>query len=239
MLKTIYCYTVAGLYLIVTLPFLWRVKYLDKHDRIHERDSMTNRVVKNIAVFFFRSTGSTIKVTGADNIPKDQAVLIVSNHQGHMDNLIIVGFIDIPKGFVSIVSVLKYPIVSIWMKYINSIFIDRDNLRQTYACIEEGVRILKQGHSMTIFPEGKVSDCDTVGEFKKGCLKLAIKAGVPILPVTIKGSYKIMSKYGKGIKAAAVECIISKPVITAGLTKDEEKKLIDVVRDAIVKNIQD
>ena len=239
MLKTIYCYIVAGLYLFVTLPLLWRVKYLGKHDRIHERDSIANRFIKNMAAFFFRSTGSTIKMVGVDNIPKDKAVLIVSNHQGHMDNMIIAGFIDIPKGFVSIVSVLKYPIINIWMKYINSIFIDRDDLRQTYTCIEEGVRILKQGHSMTIFPEGKVSGCATVGEFKKGCLKLAIKAGVPILPVTIKGSYKIMSKYGKEIKAATVECIISKPVETVGLTKDEEKKLIDVVRDTIVKNIED
>jgi len=198
---------------------------------------LADKFTRSFAKLLFFLSGSTIRVVGKENIPKGQPVLFVSNHQSHMDSVIIHGFIDIPKGFISIVEVKKLPILRTWMKYIKCVFMDRSNSRQVFMCIEQSIGLLKQGHSMVIYPEGRLSDGETVVEFKNGCLRIAIKAGVPIVPITIRGSHKVMTKNGSRIKPAAIECIISEPIHTKDIGKDEEKNLVKNVRDIIISNI--
>jgi len=237
MFRTFFWYVLGWAYLIITLPVLLRVKYLEKHNRNNKKDYLAYKFTRGFAKFLFYLTGSTIKISGKENIPKSGAVLFVSNHQSHIDNVIIHGFVDVPKGFISIVEVKKIPILSTWMKYMKCVFMDRSDLRQTLICINQGIEFLKQGHSMVIYPEGKLSEGQTVGEFKNGCLKLAIKAGVPIVPIIIRSSYKVMTKDGSRIKSAEVECIISKPVPTNTIKKDDEKELVNMIRDIIIENI--
>jgi 1-acyl-sn-glycerol-3-phosphate acyltransferase len=230
-------YTMGWGYFVITLPVLARVKYLEKRGRLVERDNLADRFTMHISRVLFKLTGSNILIKGEENLPKDRPVLIVSNHQGHMDSAIIHGFINIPKGFVSIVEVNKFPILRTWMQYMRCIFLDRSDPRQSLECIHKGIQFLNEGHSMVIFPEGKLSDCDEADEFKTGSLRLALKAGVPIIPVTIKGSYRIMSKTGKVIKSAYVECCISKQIETSHIDKNGEKDLMKLVRDTIIENL--
>jgi 1-acyl-sn-glycerol-3-phosphate acyltransferase len=112
------------------------------------------------------------------------------------------------------------------------VFMDRNDIRQSVQAINEGVDLLKQGYSMVIFPEGTRSKGETMGEFKQGSFKLATKAGVPIVPVAIKGSYKMMEEKGF-IRPASVEVIISKPISTEGLTREELQQLPDRVKEII------
>jgi 1-acyl-sn-glycerol-3-phosphate acyltransferase len=76
-----------------------------------------------------------------------------------------------------------------------------------------------------------------MGEFKPGSLRIAIKANVPIVPLTIKGSYKLMEENGFVIKPADVEIVISEPIETAGLTKEQTNELNEKVRAIIAGNL--
>jgi 1-acyl-sn-glycerol-3-phosphate acyltransferase len=96
---------------------------------------------------------------------------------------------------------------------------------------------LKKGYSMVIFPEGTRSRGKTMGEFKAGSLRIAIKANVPIVPVTINGSYKLMEERGFIIKPAEVEIVISEPIETAGLTKEQTNELHEKVLAVITSNL--
>ena len=117
---------------------------------------------------------------------------------------------------------------------------DRNDLRQSLKCINEGIETLKSGHSMVIFPEGKFSDEGTVSEFKPGSLKMAIKAGVPIVPITIRGSEKIMNRnILNKIRPAKVEVIISKPIYTGDIKSKDERELAVSIRNLIVDNLVD
>ncbi len=115
----------------------------------------------------------------------------------------------------------------------NCVFMDRSNPRAGLKAIQEGVAHLKEGYSQVIFPEGSRSRGEQMGEFKPGSFKLATKARVPIVPVTINGSYNIMESHGWTIKPAVVEVSISQPIPTAGLTKEEIDELPDKVRHII------
>ena len=77
--------------------------------------------------------GAKVNVIGLENLPKDQTVLFVSNHQSNFDIPLLLSSIDIPKGFIAKKELENWPIISTWMKYINCIFMDRDNLRKSAA----------------------------------------------------------------------------------------------------------
>lgn len=236
-IRTIIWYSIGWAYLVLTYPVLLRVKYLNIRNNNEKRDKLAFRSTTILAKLLFYVTGSKIKIIGLDNIPADEAVLFVSNHQGHMDSVIIHAFINKPKGFISIVEAFKFPILSTWMKYMKCVFIDRNDARQSLECINQGIDNLKNNHSMVVFPEGKLSNSKTVGEFNRGWLKLATKSGVPIVPITIKNSYKILSNNGSKVSAGLVECIISKPIYINSLKKRDEIEFINNLRAIIQKNL--
>jgi 1-acyl-sn-glycerol-3-phosphate acyltransferase len=237
MLKTFFWYFRSWAYIVLTLPVLLRVIYLDRRGRTEEMDALTDRYTMKAARRLFKFTGSTVRVIGLENVPAGFPVLFVSNHQSHVDNIVIHGFINARKGFVSIVEVLSIPILSTMMKYMKCVFIDRSDIRQTLGCMETAVETLKAGRSMVIFPEGRINEDGVLSEFKKGCLKLAVRAGVPIVPVTLKNTARVMNKDGSRIFAADVECIISPPVDASVSGRADEAKLIERVRKIIGDNL--
>lgn len=225
------------LYQLFLYPRLLYVKILDKNKRYKERDEIVYKTVSRWARSLVKLTGSRISVTGQENIPKSGPVVFMSNHQGNFDIPIMMGYIDTPKAFISKIEIQKIPLVSTWMKYMNCVFMDRKDIRQSVESINKSVAYIKQGYSFVIFPEGTRSKGDFMGDFKQGSFKLAIKAGVPIVPVTIKGSYKIMEENGFMIKPASVQVIISQPIDTKVLTKEEAKDLPQVVKNIISANL--
>jgi 1-acyl-sn-glycerol-3-phosphate acyltransferase len=141
------------------------------------------------------------------------------------------------KGFIAKKEIQKLPIISSWMRNLKCVFMDRKNIRQAVEAINEGVEILKQGYSTVIFPEGTRSRSDNMGEFKAGSFKLATKSGAPIIPVTIKGSYKLFEANGRMVKPADVEVIVSPPVQTANLSREEVNILPERVKEIIESNL--
>lgn len=166
---------------------------------------------------------------GLENIPKNQTVLFVSNHQSNFDIPLLMGAIDIPKGFIAKKELEKWPIISTWMKYLNCIFMDRDNLRKSAQSIVEGINLLKGGYSMVIFPEGTRSKGKPVEEFKAGSFKLATKSKCPIIPLTINGTYKLLEGNNNRVKGASIELVIHPPIYVSSLNKDELEVLPETV----------
>jgi 1-acyl-sn-glycerol-3-phosphate acyltransferase len=238
MLRTIIWFLHFWGYLILIMPSLLKVRALHRAKKIEMRDREVDRIVKKWARSMVNFSGSKVIVTGGEHIPPRGGVVFISNHQGNFDIPILLGFIDKPKAFIAKKELKKFPLISSWMYYMNCVFMDRSSARAGLKAIQEGVAFLKQGYSQIIFPEGTRSWGDQLGEFKPGSFKLATKAEVPIVPVTIKGSYNIMEANGGLIKPAVVEVFISEPVPTIGLSKKEVEQLPEKVRNIIALQLQ-
>ncbi|MCT4563419.1 MAG: 1-acyl-sn-glycerol-3-phosphate acyltransferase [Maledivibacter sp.] len=223
--------------ILVITPYLITLKSLDKQDRIDERDELAYDISRKWGYNLIKASGSKIKVIGQENIPKDQAVLFVSNHQSYLDIPVLLGYIDKPKSFIAKAELSKYPLFSTWMKAMRCIFIDRSDVRQSLRAIKEGIKLLKNGYSLVIFPEGTRSKDGNLMEFKQGSLKLATKSGVPIMPVTINGTKDIMTRGTLFIKPTDVEIIISKPIFMDEETAKDSKALNERVRNIISENL--
>lgn len=185
---------------------------------VEEKDTIIHQKPKHWAKTLVKLTGSNIEVVGQEKIPNGP-VLFVSNHQGNFDVPILIGFLEKPLGFISKVEVKKIPFIPRWMEAMNCVFIDRADRRKAVQSIRDGIETLKKGHSLVIFPEGTRSKGDVMGEFKKGGLRLATDSKVPVVPITISGSYKIMEESKFGFQAAKVKVTVHDPIF---LPQDEK-----------------
>lgn len=179
--------------------------------------------------------GSNLTVHGKENLPKEGPVVFIGNHQGYADIIAYCAALgSIAFGFIAKDDLGKIPIYGKWILRIRSIFIHRDNPRSALTAIEEGIALIEKGFSFMIFPEGTRSKGGEVAEFKRGAFKLATKPGVPIIPVSINGSYRMFEETGV-FKGAKIDVIVHPAIETKGLDRAAEKQLTQDV-EHIVKS---
>lgn len=237
MLRTIIWFIKFWLYQLRALLFWPEIKKIQQTKGIQAGKQYIHQVAGIWARKMVENTGSTIVLKGLELIPTDKAVLYVSNHQANFDIPILLGYLPKEKGFVAKIELQKLPLVHNWMKALNCVFLNRKSPRKSLETIQEIIKLLKTGHSMIIFPEGTRSKSAKLKDFKKGSLKVAQKAQVPIVPITINGSYKIMGANGFLIKPAKVEVIVGQPIYPESLTAEEKDNLAHYVQQKIAANL--
>ncbi|WP_061320298.1 lysophospholipid acyltransferase family protein [Clostridium botulinum] len=236
-MKSLIFYLGFALYMLLSLLRIIKLKHLKRKGNKEEIDRYINKSVVGWAKFIVNGIGIKINKKGLENVP-DGPCLFVGNHQGLLDVPVIVSSLDRYVGFVAKKEMLKLKILTYWMKEMKCVFMDRQNVRAAVKTINEGVENLKNGYSMLIFPEGTRSRGENLGEFKKGSMKLGIKAGVPIVPIAIDGTYNVLEANGKKIKAADVDLIICPPIYPNELSKEEQNNLSVTIRDVIQKELE-
>ena len=206
---------------------------------MHTRHVCSLKIVQIAFKIVLFLSGVKLVVKGLENVPKDQAVLYVGNHRGFFD--IVTSYTLVPNltGFVSKKEVKKVPFLNIWMMLVNCLFIDRDNVREAMKTILEGIKRLKNGISIFIFPEGTRSIDGTMAPFKEGSLKMATKAGVPIQPVAFFGTSAILEDHFPRIRKGTVTVQFAKPVYHEQLEKDDQKHVGAYTQKIIQKMLDD
>lgn len=237
MFRTIIWFINFAFSLIFTIPGLIKLKYFSSSISAEERTAYIIKKTSNWARLQINMNGAKIHVIGAENVPKDGAVLFISNHQSDFDIPIFMSCIDKPKGFIAKIEIDKIPLLRTWMRHLRCVFMDRSSLRKSAEAIAEGIKILKSGYSLVIFPEGTRSKTGKIGEFKQGSFKLATKAKVPIVPVTLKNTRMLFEGCGYRMTPAEVEVIIHAPIETADLEKEEAALLPERVKAIIEESL--
>lgn len=233
MLRTILWYLKFVFGLIMQIPNLKKAEKIKLTQGEEEYNDFVYTTVSSWAMKRIKDSGAKITVHNQERIPTDKNVLFISNHQSDFDIAIFLAMVKKQKGFIAKIELEKVPILGTWMKSINCVFMDRKDLKQSLETILKGIKLLKEGKSLVVFPEGTRSKSDTMGDFKAGSFKLATKSKVPIIPVTICGSYKIMEGNKYKIKPASVDVYIHEPIYTDALTKDELSALPETVKTII------
>jgi 1-acyl-sn-glycerol-3-phosphate acyltransferase len=237
MLRSIWFYAFLFISTVLTaIPLcLWHI--LGWFGRREEQKRLSHYISYHWARGLVIASGVEVQVTGLEKVPRKGPVLFVSNHQSNFDFALLLGYINKPKGFVAKVELAKIPVISLWMRIIGCVFMDRKDIRQSLKVMNQAAEIIKAGQSLVIFPEGTRSRSEKVAEFKKGSLRLADKAGVPIVPVTVSGTYKVLEANKGFIKPDTVKLIISEPIYYQQLSKEDKDRIHELVRDRIVQNM--
>lgn len=203
--------------------------------RLHKtKKRLVTFLSKNWARMVVMLTGSRVVVEGAENFPKDKAFCVVSNHQGDFDIPVIMSIVPDCIAFVAKKELKKLPIIGWWMTSIGVVFLDRSSNRKAVTTFNTAAQKIKNGHPMVIFPEGTRSKSDHISTFKKGSLKLAMKAESLIVPITLDGTYKLLeANRGPIVKGHSIRVVVHPPVALAELSKEQKEALAPQLENQI------
>ena len=183
-------------------------------------------------------SGVKLTVKGEENILKDQPALYVFNHRGFFDILACYTIAPYPTAFVSKIEIEKIPMVSLWMKYMNCLFLDRDDIKQGMKTIMEGIELLKNGTSIYIAPEGTRNKGEELLEFHDASFKLADKSKSPVVPVAISNTDEVFEKHLPWIHSQHVIIEYCTPIYMEDMDKKEKKRIGETVRQMIAEKLK-
>ena len=222
-------------FLVLGYPLLAAQNSLGMKD-VDARNRESLKIVQFMFRLILKVAGVQVTVKGEENIPKDQAVLYVGNHRSYFD--ILVGYTTVPglMGFVAKKEMLGYPLLRSWMKNVNCLFLDRENLKEGLKTILEGIEHVKSGISVWIFPEGTRNRNEDIREllpFKEGSLKIAEKSGCPVVPVAMVGTAEVFEKHMPFIRSSKVTVFYGKPFYIKELSPEDRKHSGAYTREVI------
>ncbi|PAP76463.1 lysophospholipid acyltransferase family protein [Rubrivirga marina] len=197
-------------------------------------------------------TGRTFRVMGSwvtklnpawhvDVGPVDTAALhppyvVVSNHQSQAD-IPVISLLPWEMKWVAKKELFDLPVMGWLMKLAGDIAVDRKDPQSRSTVLARATRVLRRGTSVMFFPEGTRSRDGRVKGFHDGAFRLAIEAGVPVLPVAIDGTMNALPKHGWQFSRADVRLAVLRPVPTEGLAPNDVDALRDHVRQRIVEQV--
>jgi 1-acyl-sn-glycerol-3-phosphate acyltransferase len=158
--------------------------------------SVTYRLAQGWARMMLFFSGSSVEVSGRENIPPEGGICFVGNHCSVVDILLVLGYAGRPTGFIAKQELLAIPLLNVWILLLGGLFLDRQKVRRAVKTIQSGVEKIKNGYAMIIFPEGHRSRGQGLLPFHSGSFKLATQSGCPIVPVAITGTWEMYEKTG-------------------------------------------
>jgi 1-acyl-sn-glycerol-3-phosphate acyltransferase len=218
MVRTLFIAVFLSLYIIVVgIPLLvWTV--ISKNP-----NAIYWAGVKGV-MFFVRSVGVKVEVSGKERIPAG-ACLFVANHTSSADAPAVVGAIPRRIAILLKKSLFAYPIVGQAFKVAHFIPVERGNHESAVASLEKATEAMKEGQSFLIYPEGTRSNDGRLGDFKRGAVVMAIKAGVPIVPMVCAGAHKVMAKRSLTIRPGVITVEFLEPIDASQYSFEQREEL--------------
>lgn len=178
-----------------------------------------------------------IEVKGLENLYTDRAQLICANHQSLFDILMLDSILPIQFRFIVKKELYAIPILGLCLKFEQHVLLDRKNRRKGLESIKKAGDLISRGKSVVVFPEGTRSTDGQIKKFRKGSLLIVSNTKAPIVPLTINGSFGIMSKKSFRLHPGKVKIVISPPIKTEDLTRSEQKELSEKVRKIVIEGM--
>jgi 1-acyl-sn-glycerol-3-phosphate acyltransferase len=172
-----------------------------------------------------------VKVVGLEHLVPGQAYVFAANHRSNFDIFVLISVLPGRFLWVAKKSLFEVPVLGLALARMGSISVDRSNLRSAVQSLDRATAIVKSGVSMIIFPEGTRAMSRELLPFKKGVFIMAMKAGQPIVPVSISGTRFIQPRETIRVRPGPIKVVISPPIMPTASRRKED--LMEAVRQAM------
>jgi len=183
--------------------------------------------------WIFRSCGVRVIAEGLEHIERTQPYVFMSNHQSVLDIGALVLTLPVSWRFVAKRELTWVPFFGWALGLSDQIVIDRSDRTKSVRSLKRAAERVRGGLNVIVFPEGTRSPTGRMRELKSGGFHLAIEAQVPILPVTVSGSFHLIPKRSLKVHGGTIKVVYGAPIPTRGLGLEERHALKDGVREAI------
>lgn len=164
------------------------------------------------------------------------ACIFMSNHQSYLDILLLLGYLPGFFSFIAKKELFSIPFLGWYIRGAGHIFIEREDSVKSLDALKKSLQRLKAGIPIIVFPEGTRGNEGEMLPFKRGGFLIAAQAGVPIVPIRIRGTSKILPRGSVWVRSGPVSIHIGKQIDVqnmSGNKKEREKQLMESVRNAI------
>ena len=221
--RTVLAWTVGILLTIVVIPPGLVVLALDPFKQ---------RLVRPVVNFWGRSIMRLcfipVRVEGIDYLEGGELrnAVFAANHQSLMDIFLLLGYLPRRVGFLAKKQTLWIPVIGQLMLMLGHIHVDRSNPRRSLKSVRKCIKAVGRDRSIAIFPEGTRTRDGKMLPFKTGSIKIALRTGAPIVPLTICGTFNVMRRGTFLVRPHPVVLRIGEPIETAGLEKGDMRDLV-------------
>lgn len=180
-----------------------------------------------------------VEVTGHENIDHHQSYVFVANHQGAMDIFLIYGYLGRNFKWMMKKSLRRMPLVGVACEKARHIFVDKSGPKAIKDTIEKARTTLQGGTSLVVFPEGSRSFTGHMGFFRKGAFQLADDLQLPVVPITIDGSFDVLTRMA-GINFVhwhKMRLVIHHPIYPTSHSHEDIKQTMDEAYRVIMADL--
>ena len=178
-----------------------------------------------------------VKTEGKELIDAKQSYVFLANHQGYFDIFLTYGYLGHNFKWMMKEYLHKIPFVGFACRASGQIFVDDTRAGITKA-VEQSRKTLQRGMSMVIFPEGTRSYDGSMGEFKRGAFMLSNEIGLPVVPMTINGSFKVFNRKARSVSRGTLSLQIHEPISPDYYKSKPTKVFMQEVWDIINRDLE-
>lgn len=177
--------------------------------------------------------GVRLSVIGREHLLRQGPCVYMANHQSNVDPPIVFAVLPPRIAMMGKKSLFSIPVLGTALRLADFVPVDRENREAARASVDEALEKLQRGISFMVYPEGTRSPDGRLLPFKHGVFLLALRAGVPIVPITIDGAAGVMPKKKWQIYPSSVRVTIHPAIQTHGRSEEERQQLAEEVRRVI------
>ncbi len=187
-----------------------------------------------VCLWIMFSIGGKVHIEGRENLPqKSRSVVYAPNHNSLIDVPLFYMALGHFPSMMAKKELFKVPILHGLLVALSCIKIDRKGAHSIVEAVRSGVKMIENGHSIVIFPEGTRSKTGEIGTFKNGAFKIAERTDCAVVPVVIKNDRYLLES-AHNLKRIDVYIKFLTPIETSGLNEEEKKNLAPMV-EALIK----
>jgi 1-acyl-sn-glycerol-3-phosphate acyltransferase len=181
-----------------------------------------------------RSAGVRVTVHGMENVLRDRPQILFSSHASIADICVLGSVLPVEYRWLARKEVFHVPFIDWYLSMAGHLRIDRGNRASAIRLLSEAADRVRSGTNLLVFPEGTRSPDGNLLPFKKGVFHLAIAAGVPIVPIRLLGSDRIVPKGSLRLSSADVTVVVGEPIPAQGLSEADLPGLMERVRGTMI-----
>src|SRR5215831_6991516 len=182
--------------------------------------------------------GAQIRVCGAENLGPDRAYVYMANHCSLVDIPAMFAYLPYQFRIMAKKELFYVPFMGWHLWTAGNFPVDRSDPRRTAGSLRKVVEGVRGGKSLAVFPDGTRSPDGKLGEFKPGSFKIALRSGVPVVPIAIRGTHQILPKHSLVPRPGKVEVLIGEPIPTMDLSERDIRTLMERVHAAIESELE-
>jgi 1-acyl-sn-glycerol-3-phosphate acyltransferase len=181
-----------------------------------------------------------VEIEGLDYIVRNRPQIFVANHSGLHDILSLAAYLPIQFRWIAKKSLFRVPFMGWHMRRSGYIAIDRENPRDAAKSIMDAAEVIRNGVNAIAFPEGTRSRTGNLGNFHSGAFSLALRTNVPLIPITLDGSYRVIAPKTLQVNPGTVIRIkIDRPIDLSAYSRGEKRRLMEEVYEIMNRNLEE